>query len=338
MNENRLLNCIRKHDVNYVPIWFMRQAGRYLPEFREIRRKNKNFLKICFNPKLSTEISLQPLKRFDLDAAIIFSDILIVPYGLNQNVAFVKGKGPILGDLNLNKVLNTSSLSFSKTLKSSYDAIKLLKKKLAKNKSLIGFLGAPWTLLVYMFHKKSPKEKIKLKYFFKNKTNLHSVMKKLIEISFTHINNQINAGADVIQIFDSWSGLLNKKDLSYYCYEPTAKLVNYIKRKKIPVICFPRGIGKNYIEFVKKVKPDCINIDYDIDPEWAKNNFNNIPIQGGLNPNILLQDNKIIEKHVLKYLNVFKNYPYIFNLGHGVLPETKPEAISKVIEVIKNKI
>ena len=152
-----------------------------------------------------------------------------------------------------------------------------------------------------------------------------------------HIDNQINAGANIIQIFDSWAGLLDENYLNHYCYEPTIKLTNHIKNKNIPVICFPKGIGKNYVQFIKKVKPDCISIDYNINPEWAKDNFENIPIQGGLDPKILLKNNETIKMNVLKYLNIFKNYPYIFNLGHGVLPETKPEAISKVIEIIKKK-
>jgi uroporphyrinogen decarboxylase len=335
--EDKLLNCIKQKDLNYVPIWFMRQAGRYLPEFREIRSKNKDFLKLCFNPELSTEISLQPLKRFDLDAAIIFSDILTVPYGLNQNVNFIKGEGPILEDLDLHKALNTTISNFSEKLKPSYNAIKLLKKKLPKNKSLIGFLGAPWTLLVYMFHKKSPKKQLNLKEFLKKKLELDEVLEKLVKILCVHIDNQINAGANIIQIFDSWAGLLDENYLNHYCYEPTIKLTNHIKNKNIPVICFPKGIGKNYVQFIKKVKPDCISIDYNINPEWAKDNFENIPIQGGLDPKILLKNNETIKMNVLKYLNIFKNYPYIFNLGHGVLPETKPEAISKVIEIIKKK-
>tara|TARA_Y100000590_G_scaffold138893_1_gene159123 strand:- start:1339 stop:2355 length:1017 start_codon:yes stop_codon:yes gene_type:complete len=337
MENNKLSDCIINKNVNYIPIWFMRQAGRYLPEFREIRKENKDFLKLCFNPKLSTEISLQPLHRFDLDAAIIFSDILTVPYGLNQNVNFVKGQGPILQDLDIEKTLETTVGNFSEKLKPSYEAIKLLREKLPKNKALIGFLGAPWTLLVYMFHKKSPKTEINLENFFKEKITIEKVLEKLIEVLCVHIDNQIKAGANIIQIFDSWSGLLNKEDLPHYCYEPTIKLVDHIKSKKIPVICFPRGIKENYIEFVKTVKPDCVNIDYEIDPDWAKNNFGGLPIQGGLDPKILLQKNQDIEKHVSKYLNVFKNYPYIFNLGHGVLPETKPETILEIIKIIKNK-
>ena len=336
MESNKLSDCIINKNVNYIPIWFMRQAGRYLPEFREIRKKNKDFLKLCFNPELSAEISLQPLQRFDLDAAIIFSDILTVPYGLNQSVNFVKGQGPILQDLDLEKTLETTTENFSKKIEPSYEAIKLLKKKLSKNKALIGFLGAPWTLLVYMFHKKSPKSEMKIEDFFKNKKKIDKVLEKLVEVLCVHIDNQIKAGANTIQIFDSWAGILNKEDLPHYCYEPTIKLVNHIKSKKIPVICFPRGIKENYAEFVKTVKPDCVNIDYDINPEWAKNNFGGLPIQGGLDPKLLLQEDNNIEKHVSKYLNVFKNYPYIFNLGHGVLPETKPETILKIIKIIKN--
>ena len=182
MENNKLSDCIINKNVNYIPIWFMRQAGRYLPEFREIRKENKDFLKLCFNPKLSTEISLQPLHRFDLDAAIIFSDILTVPYGLNQNVNFVKGQGPILQDLDIEKTLETTVGNFSEKLKPSYEAIKLLREKLPKNKALIGFLGAPWTLLVYMFHKKSPKTEINLENFFKDKITIEKVLEKLIEV------------------------------------------------------------------------------------------------------------------------------------------------------------
>ena len=160
--KDKLLRCIKQKKTDYVPIWFMRQAGRYLPEFREIRSKNQDFLKLCFNPELSKEISLQPLKRFDLDAAIIFSDILTVPHALKQNVNFVKNEGPILDNLNLKETLNITASNFSKTLKPNYDAIKLLKKNLPENKSLIGFIGAPWTLLVYMLHKKSPKKEMDL--------------------------------------------------------------------------------------------------------------------------------------------------------------------------------
>ena len=339
---NKIKNCIKGKDYNGYPVWFMRQAGRYLPEFNEIRNKNPDFINLCLNEKLSAEISIQPLKRFDLDAAIIFSDILIVPHALNQKVKFIKKEGPILS-LDIKAIINTDKKSFLKTLNPTYKAIKLLKKQLPKNKSLISFIGAPWTLLVYMFNKKSPKNNFNLKTFLKNnyhESKLNIVLQKLEMLLPAHIDKQIEAGADIIQIFDSWAGLLNIKNesLQHFCYEPTIKLVNHIKSRKIPVICFPRGIGLNYIDFVNKVKPDCISIDSEVDPIWAKKNFNNIPIQGGLDPKVLLfKKKKEIKLHVLRYLETFQNYPYIFNLGHGVLPETKPEIIEYIIQIVRNK-
>ena len=152
-----------------------------------------------------------------------------------------------------------------------------------------------------------------------------------------HVDKQIEAGADVIQIFDSWAGLLPKNELPNYCYIPTLKIIQHIKSKKIPVICFPRGIGKSYVDFCLTVKPDCISIDYEIDPKWIKEKLNGLPIQGGLDPKILLTDKEKIKKNTENYLNIFKDYPYIFNLGHGVLPEIKPETIEYIIKLVRNK-
>ena len=333
--KHTLRTCIEKRNSSYTPIWFMRQAGRYLPEFREIRKKNTNFIKLCLSPDLVNEITLQPLKRFDLDAAIIFSDILMIPYGLGQKVEFKKGIGPILGEVNLENIVNTDPSNFSQKLLPIYKGIEMVKNNL-KEKNLIGFVGAPWTLLLYMMNRESPKQSMDFNKINKDKYLTNRLLNKIIEIICVHINKQIEAGADVIQIFDSWAGLLPKNELPNYCYIPTLKIVNYIKSKKIPVICFPRGIGKNYEEFCSMVKPDCINIDFEVDPIWAKEKLKGLPIQGGLDPKILLKDKEIIKKNVQNYLNIFKNYPYIFNLGHGVLPETKPEIIEYIIKIVRD--
>jgi len=314
----------------------MRQAGRYLPEFREIRKKNQDFIKLCLSPDLVNEITLQPLKRFDLDAAIIFSDILMIPYGLSQKVEFKKGFGPILGDLNLDNIINTDPIDFVQKLLPVYKGIEKVKRNL-KDKSLIGFVGAPWTLLLYMLNKQSPKNNFNFDKIVKDKFLINRLLKKLEEIICLHIDKQIEAGASIIQIFDSWAGLLPKKELPNYCYIPILNIVNHVKSKKIPVICFPKGIGKNYIDFCATVKPDCISIDYEIDPQWIKGKLKDVPIQGGLDPKILLGDKENIRKNTEKYLNAFKDYPYIFNLGHGVLPEIKPETIEYVIQIVRNK-
>ena len=335
MNDT-LLRCIKEKKTSYTPIWFMRQAGRYLPEFREIRKKNPDFIKLCLNPNLVNEITLQPLKRFDLDAAIIFSDILMIPYGVGQKVKFIKGVGPILEDINLDDILNIDSKNFIQKLSPVYEGIKKVKNNL-KDKELIGFVGAPWTLLLYMLNKRSPKNNFDFNNINKDKSLADKLLKKIEEMICLHIDKQIEAGANIIQIFDSWAGLLPKKELPNYCYIPILKIVEHVKSKKIPVICFPKGIGESYIDFCSTVKPDCISIDYDVDPEWIKEKLNGLPIQGGLDPKILLSDKENIRKNTDKYLNIFKGYPYIFNLGHGVLPEIKPETIEYVIQIIRNK-
>jgi len=334
--KDNLLNCITQKKTNYIPIWFMRQAGRYLPEFREIRKKNPNFIKLCLNSNLINKITLQPIKRFDLDGVIIFSDILMIPYGLGQKIKFKKEAGPILGDINLDNIISTKPVNFIKRLQPIYKGIKKVKKNL-KEKNLIGFVGAPWTLLVYMLNKESPKNNFDFNRINKDKYATHKLLKKIEEIICLHADKQIEAGADLIQIFDSWAGLLPERELPNYCYIPTLKIVQHIKSKKIPTICFPKGIGKNYVDFCSIVKPDCISIDHEIDPKWIKEKLNGIPIQGGLNPKVLLNGSEKIKKNTENYLNIFKDYPYIFNLGHGVLPETKPETIEHIIQIIRNK-
>jgi len=322
----------KKTDIN--PVWIMRQAGRYLPEFREIRQKNTDFIKLCLNEKLSSEITLQPLKRFDLDAAIIFSDILMVPYGLNQKVEFKKNFGPFLGDLNLNQISKLDEIDFVEKLYPVYKAIKLVgENQIIKNKSIIGFVGAPWTLLVYMINKQSPKVKLK-EDFFKDNFLINRILQILEKFLKVHIKNQIENGAEVIQIFDSWAGLLDEKDLPNYVYIPTLNLVEYVKSLNIPVICFPRGI-KNYKNYCEVVKPDTICIDYEVDPIKIKKEIN-IPVQGGMDPKVLLTNKENLKKEVKKYLDIFKDHPYIFNLGHGVLPETNPNMMDYLVKTVKD--
>ena len=334
--KDTLRACIEGKKTSYTPIWFMRQAGRYLPEFREIRKKNPDFIKLCLNPNLINEITLQPLKRFDLDAAIIFSDILMIPYGLGQKVEFKKGFGPILEDINLDKIINTNPKDFVQKLSPIYKGIEKVKNNL-KEKELIGFVGAPWTLLLYMLNKQSPKKNSDFNKINKDKSLINILLKKIEEMVCLHVDKQIEAGASVIQIFDSWAGLLPKRELAKYCYIPILKVVDHIKLKKIPVICFPKGIGENYIDFCSTVKPDCISIDYEVDPKLIKEKLNGLPVQGGLDPKILLTDKEKIKKSTENYLNIFKDYPYIFNLGHGVLPETKPETIEYLIKIVREK-
>ena len=327
-------NTIINKNTTNTPIWLMRQAGRYLPEFRKIRELNPNFINLCLNESLSSEITLQPLKRFNLDAAIIFSDILMVPYGLNQKVEFKKNYGPNLGFLNLEEISQVDEIDFLKKLYPIYKSIKKVSNnQLVKGKDTFGFIGAPWTLLVYMINKKSPKKKL-IKNFFEDKDLIDKIFIILEKFLKLHIQHQVNNGATIIQIFDSWAGLIEEKNLVNYIYKPTLNLVNYTKTLNVPVVCFPRGL-KNYKKFCETVNPSAINIDYNIDPLHILKEIQ-IPVQGGLDPKILLSDKENLKKEVLKYLDIFKDHPYIFNLGHGVMPETNPIQVDYLVKLVKD--
>ena len=316
------------------PLWIMRQAGRYLPEFREIRKNNPNFVELCLNNQLATEITLQPINRFNLDAAIIFSDILMLPYGLNQKVEFKKNFGPILGNLDITSMSKIDEIDFVQKIHPVYKAIKSVSSEMnLKNKNTIGFVGAPWTLLVYMINQQSPKKNVK-KNFFEDEYLINRILLIIEKFLKIHIKNQIENGANVIQIFDSWAGLLEERDYPNYIYTPTLNLVDYVKSLGVPVICFPREI-KNYKEFCEIVKPDAVNIDYNVDPLMISKNIK-IPVQGGLDPKILLTDKENLKKEILKYLDIFKDHPYIFNLGHGILPETDPVMVEHLINTVRD--
>ena len=326
-------NCIVNKDTTNKPIWLMRQAGRYLPEFREIRKKNQDFIKLCLNENLSSKITLQPIKRFGFDAAISFSDILMLPYAMNQKIKFEKGFGPKLGNLNMDKIKEVDEVDFTNRLNPVYKAIsQTAKSDLLQNRDLIGFVGAPWTILVYMLNKKSPRKGLP-ENFFNDLSLINSLLDIIEKFLKLHIKNQIKAGANVIQIFDSWAGLLEDK-IPEYIYKPTFNVVEYVKKLGVPVICFPKGI-KNYKKFCEIVKPDMVNIDYEVDPKKIIKEIK-IPVQGGLDPKILLTNKENLRKEVEKYLTIFKDHPYTFNLGHGILPETKIDLVKELIDIVRN--
>ena len=329
---NTLIQDCIKNKFSKTPIWLMRQAGRYLPEFRSIREKNQDFIKLCLNANLSSQITIQPITRFDFDAAIVFSDILLVPHALGQQVRFKKDFGPDLQKINLKKLNGVRKEEFLKKLNPVYETIKETKTKLSvNNKDTIGFVGAPWTLLLYMLNRKSPKGE-NFNVFPKDK-HINDIMLKLDEFLKIHIEAQINSGASIIQIFDSWAGLLPEKDLEYFVYKPIKSLVDFIRQKKTISICFPRNIN-NYKQFVKSVNPDVISIDYNIDPLTIRDTVD-ITVQGGLDPKILLQNKDIVRNEVTKYLKTFDKKRYIFNLGHGVLPNTNPDMVKYLVDTVR---
>ncbi len=333
----KLINTILQKKISSnPPIWIMRQAGRYLPEYREIRSGVNSFLEMCYTPKLASEVTLQPIRRFGFDAAIIFSDILVIPDALGVKVEFVKNEGPKLGNFELNKLKTTNIKTH---LNPVFEALEITKSKLGSETALIGFSGAPWTLACYMIEGGGSKnfEKTRKVAIF-DPQYFSALIETLTSAIIEYLSLQIQSGADVIKIFDSWAGILPPVELQKWVIDPMKKIVSEIKKlhPQIPLICFPRGIGMNYAEFSKQVDCDVLALDQTVEKKWATENLNQI-LQGNLD-NFLLAfgSKKEIEKEVFDVLKKFGKKPFIFNLGHGILPETPIENVELILKILRN--
>jgi uroporphyrinogen decarboxylase len=343
---NKLINTLlKKEKFSNPPIWIMRQAGRYLPEYREIRSNVKNFLELCYTPKLASEVTLQPITRFDLDAAIIFSDILVIPDALGVKVEFVKNEGPKLQKISNSEDLKKLKLdNIESHLKPVFEALSITKSKLDSSKALIGFSGSPWTLACYMIEGGGSKNfELTRKSAIKDEEFFSQLIEILTKSIITYLSAQIKAGATVVKLFDSWAGVLPPAQLQKWVINPTKKIVDEIKKMhpQVPIICFPKGVGVNYEEFSKVVQPHGLAIDQNLEKNWVKKNLQeNLGqvVQGNLD-NILLAfgSKKEIEKEVLDILETFGGKPFIFNLGHGILPETPIENVELVMKLVRGK-
>tara|TARA_B100000575_G_C23095664_1_gene631927 strand:- start:618 stop:1622 length:1005 start_codon:yes stop_codon:yes gene_type:complete len=325
--------------VNKTPIWFMRQAGRYLPEYMEIRSKNSDFLKLCFTPDLASEISLQPIKRFDLDFIILFSDILVIPHALGQEVKFLKNHGPLLNPISSIKDLNHTSLNKSlNKISNIFETVKILHTKKNK-KNLIGFCGGPFTVLNYMIEGGTSKTHNKIKTFVKNrKEEANDIIKVITEISVEYLKKQIESGANYIQIFESWAGLLERDEYIDFIIKPNQKISEEIKAfsKQTKIIHFPRGSRDRYKIFAEEVNCDVLSLDQTYPKKLPSIlREKGIIVQGNLDPQELLEDGERIEEKTKEVLEKFKNNNHIFNLSHGILPKTKISNIEKVIKIVR---
>lgn len=339
-NDKTILRVLRKEACEEVPFWFMRQAGRYLPEYKELRSKAKNFLDYCYTPDMATEATLQPIRRFDMSAAIIFSDILVIPHAMGMEVWFEEGKGPQLTPLKDVSDLKKLSLdSIQEKLIPVYTAIKQTSQALPKHTALIGFCGAPWTLACYAIEGKGSRDFQNVRIAAKrNPEFFDGVINLLTEAVILHAKNQINAGAEIIQLFDSWAGVTSAEEFETYVIAPAQKIVSELKKSypHIPVIGFPRLAGARYVDYVKKVGADAVSVDYSHSPEWIKTALQpHVVVQGNLD-NILLAENKSAMLAQAKaIIETLKGGPFIFNLGHGVLPHTPVEHVQALSELIK---
>ncbi|WP_341815604.1 uroporphyrinogen decarboxylase [Wolbachia endosymbiont (group B) of Idaea biselata] len=317
-----------------VPIWLMRQAGRSLPEYRKAVENMNNFMEICYSTDLVTELTLQPITRFDMDAAIIFSDILIIADILGCNVNFIRGVGPIIRPIESAKDLKSLQGIESNTLP-ILNAIKEVRSQLPEEKSLIGFAGGPWTVGSYIIEGGSSKTFSKVLNFCP--LALEEIIKKITEATIIYLIKQIEFGADVIQLFDSNAGVLKGKLFERYIIKPTKEIVSAIKSRfpNFPIIGFPRSAENLYTDYCEQTGVSAVSIDYNVPIEWAKENLK-IPLQGNLNPSLLAYNKSEAIEEAKRIIDCFRGLPFIFNLGHGVLPDTPVENIAALVDLVRN--
>jgi len=338
--DKLLLQALRGEKLTRPPIWLMRQAGRYLPEYRAIRAKAGAFLDLCYNPELATEVTLQPIRRFGFDAAILFSDILVVADGLGQKVGFEEGRGPVLEALRDGGDLVKLGLNgFHGRLIPVYETVAKIKEALPKETALIGFAGAPWTVASYMIEGGSSRDYAKAKHWiYQRPKEFAALMELLVEATGQYLIRQVEAGAEVIQLFDSWAGALSHPEMTRWCLEPAKAIVARVRmaHPKVPFILFPRGIGAGYLDFARAQIGDGLSLDPSVPLEWAWTQLQGeVALQGNLDPQLLVAGGPMLRAATERILTTLGSGPFIFNLGHGIVPETPPEHVAELVKLVR---
>ena len=335
------LNTLAGQKTDRPPFWFMRQAGRYLPEYMAIREKTDGFLNLCLNSRLASEVTLQPMSRFEPDAAILFSDILIVPYGLGMSVDFVEGKGPVLDAISdSSDIKRLDPEQHKPRIEATYETVRLCRDKLSPDKALIGFAGSPWTVATYMIEGGASKNYAKVKgWAYKDDQSFNALINIITTATIDHLSAQIDNGADAVKLFDSWAGVLSPSQFAKWVIKPTRDIVEAIKWKHptVKVIGFPKGAGHQYIDYVNKTGVDAVAIDTSIDLSWAAKELDErVVIQGNMDPISLIVGGEPMLYQASSIVTEMKDRPHIFNLGHGVLPETPPENVEALAIFLRN--
>lgn len=337
--DKRLLRALRGETLDRPPIWLMRQAGRYLPEYRKTRESAKDFLELCYTPKLATEVTHQPLRRFDLDAAILFADILLIPDALGQGVKFVQGEGPVLDAITDEAGLATLSLEKVEShLAPVFETVASLAASLPKDKALIGFAGSPWTVATYMVGGRgSPDQRAARIWAFRDPEGFAKLIGLITEATVIYLRAQIDAGAEVIQLFDSWAAHLPDHQFDAHVIAPTAKIVAALNdsHPDVPVIGFPRGAGAAMERYAAETGISAISLDSGVPMAWAREHLQSrLPVQGNLDPFTLVAGGRALEEEAKRILAGFGTGPHVFNLGHGIVPETPPEHVARLVEIV----
>ncbi|MGV6820855.1 MAG: uroporphyrinogen decarboxylase [Parvularcula sp.] len=321
------------------PIWFMRQAGRYLPEYRAVREEAGSFLNLCYDPEKAARVTLQPIERYDLDAAILFADILLIPQALGMTVRFEAGEGPRLSPPLREQTFSPSGNDIHATLGPIYQTIECVRKELASDKALIGFAGAPWTVATYMIAGQGVKDPSALRqYAYSHPQAFEDIMGHLVDATASYLIKQVKAGVDAIQLFDSWAGGLPEPFFRKYCLEPTREIARRVKAiADIPFIAFPRGAGVLYEDVAKAPEIDAVSIDGSVPWDWAADHLSpHAVVQGGFDQLLIVEGGPAMEREALRLVQSFAGRPFVFNLGHGFVPQTPPDNVARLVEIIRS--
>ncbi len=320
------------------PIWVMRQAGRYLPEYRALRAHKGSFLDLVYDSEVAAEVTLQPLERFDFDAAILFSDILVVPFAIGQNLSFVAGEGPRLTPTLASVELDSLTPTLTR-FEPVYETVRKARQRLAAGRTLIGFAGSPWTVATYMVAGQGSRDQSETRRLaYSDPGHFAAIVERIEEVTFAYLSGQIEAGAEAIQLFDSWAGSLAPAQFERWVIAPTARLVERLKieHPAVPVIGFPKGAGGKIGDYVKGTGIDCVGLDETVDPAWANHELPaGFPVQGNLDPLALIAGGEEMQTAVLSIVDAFRDRPHIFNLGHGILPDTPVENVERLVALVK---
>ncbi len=341
-NEKTLIRTLKGETLSVPPIWLMRQAGRYLPEYRETRKQAGNFLELCYTPELAIEVTLQPIRRYDLDASIMFCDILVIPDALGQDVAFREGEGPVL-----EPIQNVQGLSVLNPdgvldhLAPVFETIKGLRRELPADKTLIGFAGSPWTVAIYMVEGRGGTDGGKARsWAYKEPDTFSQLMDVLVAATTEYLIMQVDSGAEVLQLFDSWSGVLSEDQFRKWSIDPTRRIVDGVRavHPDVPIIGFPRGGGLMAAEFIRETGVNGISMDANVPLEWARDTLQPLAtLQGNLDNQLLVAGGAEMDMTVRRIVDTLGKGPFIFNLGHGIVPNTPPEHVARVVELVRGQ-
>lgn len=336
--DRKLLSVLSGNTVHPTPIWLMRQAGRYLPEYRELRAKKGDFLDLVCDVDAAVRVTKQPIERFGFDGAILFSDILVVAQALGQALTFEQGEGPRLSPRLIEHQF-TALLPKAECLDPIYQTVRRLRAELPAATTLIGFAGSPWTVATYMLNGAGSKDQTEARiYAYQSPSDMEALVAAIEAVTIDYLSRQIEAGADAIQLFESWSGSLSPAQFEQWVVAPNARIVTALRARHpaTAIICFPKGAGAKLISFVERVKPNAIGLDETVDPDWAHAMLPwGLPVQGNLDPLALLAGGEALRDAVARVMRAFEDRPHIFNLGHGILPSTPIAHVEQLVAQVR---